>query len=385
MKTASRTARGTAALACLLLAGCGSAPASRTARPAPPPAPPMATSFAGAASDWAIVEMGGSAAQENNFWQLFVRSAATAPWRQATPLGVADNGGLSVASSGGSLLTGFQPSQELTFSPLATSSDNGANWSPASPVNPGLASLPDALAAGPGGRVLALTDGGGAQLGTGLGSAWTRLSSLSALAATGPGRACGLTSLTAAAFSSSGVPLLAGSCSRPGIAGIFADTSGGWRAAGPAIPASLARDPIDVLRLTSTSSGMMALLQAGTGANASLVAAFSPAGGSQWTLSAPLPAGSRPLLSTTVGPAFSIAVILNGGQAVTLAGPGASWQQLPPLPRWAATLALGQPGTVDAIAAHAGTFSDWRLTPGSPGGWRLAQTLQVTIPYGSSS
>ena len=384
MKTASRTARTTAALACLVLAACGSAPAGSTARPAAPPAPPLATSFASAASDWAIVDMGGSAAQENNFWQLFVRSAATAPWRQATPLGVADNGGLSVASpGGGSLLTGFQPSQELSFSPVAASSDNGQNWSPMEPVNPGLASLPDALAAAPGGRVLALTDGGGAQAGTGLGSVWTRLASVKTLAATGPGRACGLTSLTAAAFSDSGAPLLAGNCDRPGIAGIFADSSGTWNAAGPAIPASLARETISVVRLATTSTGLVALLQAGTGPDASLVAAFSPAAGGQWTLSAPLRIGSRQLLSTTVGPGFSIGVILNGGSGVTLAGPGTSWQRLPALPRWAATLALGPSGVVDAVAVHASTFSDWRL--GSAGGWHLAQTIQVTIPYGSSS
>ncbi len=180
--------------------------------------------------------------------------------------------------------------------------------------------------------------------------------------------------------------MLAGGCDRPGVAGIFADTSGGWSAAGPVIPASIARETIGVLRLTTTSTGTVALLQAGTGSDASLVAAFSPAGGSgsQWTLSAPLRIGSRPLLSTTVGPGFSVAVILNGGAGVTLAGPGSSWRTLPRLPRWAATLALGPSGAVDAIAAHTTTFSDWRLEPGSAGGWHLAQTMQITIPYGSS-
>ncbi len=73
--------------------------------------------------------MGGSAAQENNFWELFVRPTGTAPWRLATPAGVADNGGLEVAGTGGpSLVTGFRPSQDLTFSPLATTADGGASW-----------------------------------------------------------------------------------------------------------------------------------------------------------------------------------------------------------------------------------------------------------------
>jgi hypothetical protein len=44
--------------------------------------------------------MGGSAAEHNNFWQLFVRPAATGKWRLATPPGVASNGGLVVASPG---------------------------------------------------------------------------------------------------------------------------------------------------------------------------------------------------------------------------------------------------------------------------------------------
>lgn len=389
MSPARHAARTAAALACILAAGCGSSLASSSNRPAAPPAPPLTTSSGGAGgSGWTIVEMGGSAAQENNFWQLFVRPSATAAWRQATPAGVADNGGLVVASAGsGSLLTGFRPSQDLTYSPLAASSDNGENWSPAGPLNPGLANLPDALAAGPGGRVLALTNGGGAQLGTGFGSAWTRLSSASALAATAAGKACGLTSLTAAAFSDTGTPMLAGDCGRPGVAGIFADTSGTWQAAGPAIPASMARETVGVVRLTSTGSGLVAVLRAGTGPDTSLVTAFASASstGTQWTLSAPLRIGSRQLLSTTVGPGTSVGIILNAGTGVTLAGPGASWQTLPALPRWTATLSLGPPGEVDAVAAHAGTFSDWRLDSGPAGGWHLAQTLRISIPYGSSS
>jgi hypothetical protein len=345
----------------------------------------------------AIVEMGGSAAQENNFWQLFVRPEATAPWQLATPLGVADNGGLVVSSADGPLLTGFRPSQDLTYSPLAASSDNGASWSPAGPVTPGLANTPDALAAGPAGLVMALTEGGGVQLGSHSGSTWKRLSSTSALAATAAGRACGLTGLTAAAFTGSGTPVLAGGCGHPGTVGIFTneDASSGdaasWQAAGPALPASLIRDDIDVLRLTVSGSGMVALLQAGTGPQASLIAAFwqpggtgrSAVGAGTWTLSAPLHTGASQLESTTVGPGQAVGLTLSGSRGVTLAGPGSAWQTLPALPRWTSTLALGPDGTVDAIAVHLGTFWDDRLRPGS--GWSLAQTIQVQLPYGSSS
>jgi len=362
-------------IAAAAVAGCGSKPAPSISPPPAPAPPPLATSFAGSAGTaWAIVEMGGSAAEENNFWQLFVRPAGATTWRLATPLGVADNGGLVVASpGGGSLVTGFRPSQLLTFSPLAASSNNGASWSSAGPVNSGLTAAPDALAAGPGGSLIALT-GGGAELGQRLGAAWTRLSSARSLAATQAGKACGVTGLTGAAFASSGTPILAASCSRPGVAGIFADRGGSWHAAGPAVPASLARQDADVLRLTAAGPGLVALLRAG----GRIVAAWYD--GSRWTVSAPLPATT--LTSTAIGPGGSIGVILNGSHGATLAGPGAAWHALPALPKWAATLALGSSGEVDAIAAKGGTFSDWRL---APAGWSLAQKIHVNIPYGSSS
>jgi hypothetical protein len=371
------------------LAGCGTRPVSTVPAAAAAAAPPLATSFADSAgSGWSVVEMGGPAAQHDNFWELFVRSPGAAPWRLATPVGVADNGGLVIAGTGrGTLVTGFRPSQDLTFSPLAATGDDGATWSPSSPVNPGLADAPDALAAGPGGRLLALTTGGGAELGTvkgdgeAGGAAWTHLSSVKALAATPAGRACRPTGLTAAAFGSSGAPMLAASCGRPGVAGIFTDSHGGWRAGGPAVPAGLGRQDIEVLALAGEPPGVVALLRAGTGRDASVTAAWSDGG--RWTLSAPLRAGAGPVLSTAIGPGGAVGVILSPGRGATLAGPGASWRALPALPRWTATLALGPGGRADAIAAHLGTFWDWRTGSGT-GGWSLAQTIRVTIPYGSS-
>jgi len=366
-------------IAAAMAAGCGAAPAASTPSAVPAAPPPLVTSFAdGTGPGWAVVEMGGSAAQENNFWELFTRPPGSAAWRLATPLGVADNGGLVVTGTGAqSLLTGFVPSQDLTFSPLAASSDSGASWLPASPVNPGLAGVPDALASGPGGGLIALTSGG-AELGQHGGITWTHLSSSRALAATPAGRACQVTGLTAAAFGRSGAPMLAASCGRAGVAGIFADSGGRWQAAGPAVPAALAREDIEVLRLAPAGPGLVALLQAGTGPGAGITAAWYDGG--RWTLSAPLRAPA--VRSTAIGPDGSVGIILNATRAATLAGPGASWHALPALPRWAATLALGPAGQVDAIAAHGGTFTDWRL---APAGWSSAQTIKVTIPYGSSS
>ena len=361
-----------------ILAGCGSTPAASTAPSAVSAVPPpLATSFAdGTGPGWTVVEMGGSAAQEDSFWELFTRVPGSERWRLATPLGVADNGGLVVTGTGGgSLLTGFVPSQSLTFSPLAVSGNSGVSWSSSSLVNPGLADVPDALAAGPGGRLVALTRSG-AELGQPLGTAWTYLSSSRALASTAAGKACGVAGLTAVGFGTSGAPMLAASCDHPGVAGIFTE-SGGWHAAGPALPTALAREDIEVLRLAAAGTGLVALLRAGTGPTTSVVAAWYDGG--RWTVSASLRVpGVR---STAIGAGGSVGIILNATHAATLAGPGASWHVLPPLPKWAATLALGSAGQVDAIAAHGGTFTDWRL---APAGWGRAQTISVTIPYGSS-
>jgi hypothetical protein len=115
--------------------------------------------------------------------------------------------------------------------------------------------------------------------------------------------------------------------------------------------------------------------------------------------SAPLPIGTSQLRATSSGAGKTIGVFLTGGCGETLAGPGSAWRALPPLPAWAAALTLGPGSRVDALAAHGGTLSDWRLGPRSagsgtggsgtagvgPAGWRLAQTVHVTIPYGSSS
>jgi hypothetical protein len=68
---------------------------------------------------------------------------------------------------------------------------------------------------------------------------------------------------------------------------------------------------------------------------------------------------------------------------VTLAGPGAPWRTLPALPRWTATLAIGPAGRTDALTAHASSFADWQL-PSGAAAWSGMQTMQITIPYGSS-
>jgi len=50
---------------------------------------------------------------------------------------------------------------------------------------------------------------------------WSRLTTLSALAASAPGRGCGLVAVNAVSFGPNNVPMAAGSCVRRGVAGVF--------------------------------------------------------------------------------------------------------------------------------------------------------------------
>ncbi len=374
--------------AALLAAGCGSStPAARPAssQACPSGLVPLQTSLVTAAGTWAVAVMGATT-DHNNFWQLFNRPARSTRWKLVTPPGVADNGGLVLAGAGGrSLITAFRPSQYLTFTPLTATSDGGRSWSPGNPIDAALANVPDALAAAPGsGHLLALLTDGTAKTAALSDPRWSTVASQRSLAATAPGRRCGLVDLTAAAFSPSGQPLLAGACSHPGTAGIFAYSGGTWRAAGPPLPATLAGRAITVLRLTRTAGGTVALLAAGTGPAASLLAAWSDGSGSHWTLSAAVKLNGGHLTATSFGPGGTASVVLNANRAETIAGPGASWQALPALPAGTATLAPDPAGGFDALATHRATLTVWQLAPGSAT-WAKTQAIHVPIQFGSSA
>jgi len=213
------------------------------------------------------------------------------------------------------VITGFRPSQQLTYTPLAVTGDGGQAWSSAGPLDGALASLPDALAPAPGsGRLLALLANGTVRLAAPGYASWSSLASQQTLAATPAGRRCGLQSLTAAAFTPSGEPLLAGACTRPGTAGIFAVRDGTWQPAGPRLPAALAGQDVTVLRLTRTANSIVALLAAGTGPAASVLAAWSADSGGHWALSAPARLNGAQLTSTSFGPRGAAAIMLSGNQ-----------------------------------------------------------------------
>ena len=354
-------------------------------RPAAPPPPGLATSLVTAGGTWAVAVLGGSAVRNDDFWQLFVRPAglASARWRLATPPGVASNGGLVLAAAAGqSVLAGFRPSQALAFSPLAASGDNGRTWS-AGILDARLADVPDALAAAPGGgHFLALLTGGGIeQAGRGAG-AWSALTSLRALAAAPAGRRCAPSAAAAVSYAPSGAPLLAVSCARPGVAGVFSYAAGAWRATGPALPPAQAGWRVQVLRLTRTPAGEAALLAVRSGHAADLLATWS-GDGTRWTVSAPLGAASRTVRASGFAATGGAWVLLANGQAATIAGPRAPWRPLPPPPAGSAALAFGPAGAVDALAARGSKLTDWRLARGSAA-WHPVQVLDVPIQYGSS-
>ncbi|MGH3069020.1 MAG: hypothetical protein ACRDNT_07965 [Streptosporangiaceae bacterium] len=369
------------ALACAgLAAGCGTQTATVTGSSPPPVTVPLSTSLVTAQGTWAIAVMGGSAASHNNFWQLFARPAGGGRWSLVTPEGVADNGGLVAAGTGTSLTVGFRPSQNLAYSPLATSTDTGKNWTPGL-LDAALAGAPDAIAVSPPGRALALLQDGTIQAAPTAGAAaagqWTPLTTLKALAASAPGRSCGLTGVQAVSFGPDNDPMAAGSCVRPGVAGVFTETGGTWRLAGLVLPAGFGGDQVQVLGLAADPGGDVALLLAGK----SLLAAWW--NGTRWTVSDPVAAGT--LGATGFGPGGSAWVLVGGGRAETIGGPGGSWQALPLVPPGTATLA--PPGTgsaggsYDALAVSGSKLTVWQLGPGA---WVKVQLITVPIVYGSS-
>ena len=380
-----RLARGSLALACAgLMAGCGSQRSGTTSTPGPPTVTaPLSTSLVTAQGTWAVAVMGGSAASHNNFWQLFVRPAGASRWSLVTPEGVADNGGLVAAGASTSLIVGFRPSQNLAYSPLASSTDTGKNWTPGL-LDAGLADTPGAMAVSPSGQTLALLQDGTIQTAPTAGAAaagrWTPLTTLNALAASAPGRSCGLTSVVAVSFGPNKDPMAAGSCARPGVAGVFTDTGGTWRSAGLALAGKgLGQDTVQVLGLGATADGNVALLAAGN----SLLAAWW--NGTRWTVSDPVAAS--PVTASTVtalgfGADGSAWLLLGGGRAETIGGTGGSWQALPPVPPGTATLAPGTGGTYDALAVSGSRLTVWRLAQGA---WAKVQLITVPIVYGSSS
>jgi hypothetical protein len=354
------------------------------------PNAPMSSSFLTPSGSWAILPMGHLGDPGNTFWELFFRPGGRTDWTLVTPPGVADNGGLSAAADpDGSVAVVFAPNDLLTFSPFATTSDNGKTWS-AGVIPFGTAPLPDVLTA-PAGAIAQYSALGRSGLkieaGTGAEPEWSTLYTSNGLAASAAGRSCGAGSLTALA--GSGVGELVGSdCRTPGVVGIFAGagTPGSLELVGPTLVPSDGQ--FSVLRLSSQKSRVVALVDGRNGSVNDLYALSGDGQPSSWSVSRSFsfPAGGA-VVSSGFGPDGSLVVetrsasgLLQG--AVTATGSGGSWTRLPQLPAGTEGVSVAADGTVDALSADLSELTVWQLTVGR---WIRSQVVIVPIQYGSSS
>jgi hypothetical protein len=348
------------------------------------PAIPLASSAVVSTTTWATLAMGHLDDPLNTFWQLLALTGGSS-WQLATPLGTATNGGLVATAGSASLLAGIEPSLDLTFSPLASSTDQGSTWSEG--LLPGaLAPVPDALSPGDGAQSIALLRAGGGTVVSTAGdlSAWKPVATVRSLRGDPALTGCHLGSLTAVAFDASGAAVVGVSCARGGQAGLFVASGAGWVSAGPGIP-GVAGGPTEVIRMVRTASGTSALVSAGTGPATRLFALWSGNGLRSWTVSTGLALGRGTLISTGVtgSGGFVIAVDGTSGMpAASAVSPSTGrWVGLAPLPPDTESVTATPGGGFDALAPNQSTLVVYGL---SDSGWGRVQTLPVDIQYGSS-
>jgi hypothetical protein len=342
----------------------------------------LTTSVSTGTATWGILVMGGSAASEDNFWQLFTRPAGSVTWKLVTPPGVADNGGLVTAGSGSKLTVAFVPNALLRFTPLAITTNEGAHWTQGL-LNSSLTAAPSALARLPNGRVLAITSKGVEQSARS-GGHWTTLVTRRTLAASSAGRKCGLTALTSVAVSKSGGPLLAGACDHPGVAYVVEQTPAGWVAVASTLTGAMAKRPVTVLQMVSGQSGANLLLAVRSGHGQLIVPAWLPAHLTTLTIGKPFVTRSKPVSSTYFSATTGMGVVLAGTSAQATV-PGArnglleAKGEIAPrsLPAPGATLAFqGAPtsGQFTAFVPGLDTVQVWQWTNGS---WHRTQLISV--------
>lgn len=348
------------------------------------PAIPLASSAVVSTTTWATLAMGHLDDPRNTFWQLLALSAGPS-WQLATPPGTATNGGLVATAGTASLLAGIEPSVDLTFSPLASSPDQGSTWSEGL-LPAGLAPVPDALAqAGSGQSIALLRTGGGTVVFTaGDLSAWKPVATARSLRADPALAGCHLGSLTAVDLDALGETTVGASCGRGGQAGVFVASGAGWLAVGPGIP-GVSGGTTEVIRLVQSAAGTSALVSAGSGRATRLFALWSGNGLRSWTVSTGLALGGGRLASTGVTGAggFVIAVAGPGGRdTASVASPSTgSWARLAPLPPATESVTATPEGGFDALVPKESSLVVYGL---GNTGWGRVQTLPVDIQYGSS-
>jgi hypothetical protein len=349
---------------------------------------PLDTTLPTGSALLAVVPMGLLGDRLNTFWQLFSRPAGTTRWVLVTPPGVADNGGLVVSSGAGATLAGIEPSQDLSFSPVAASTDGGTSWSPGL-LPAGLVAVPDAISTSVGDSLaLVRTRGGEVLESRGDVSTWSTLVSRDTIASSTVGRSCGVGGLTAVALDSSGGALVGTTCASSGSVGIFGRVDGAWQLVGPRLEPRTTAARTTVARLVEVNGEIEGLVAVRDGSGTSLVGVARASGGT-WTDSTALAlrVGSR-VASTGVTATGGFVVLLSGparSQALEVeSGPGGAWHALPAPPPGTATVAVGTGGEVDALVVAATVLTDWRLDAPT-GTWSKIGTVTVPIQFGSSS
>jgi hypothetical protein len=397
IRSRTLTALAAAMVSVVALDSCSS-PASTALPVAPATSPvppiPLSSSSAPPAATWATLAMGHLDDPLNTFWQLFDLSSGSNRWVLATPPGVASNGGLvaSIAPSG-SVLAGFEPTQDLLFSPLARSTDQGATWAPS--VLPGaLAPVPDSLVASSDGQELALLRGGRGRVvdsDTGMLS-WKTVASERTLAADPSTSACGIEQFTAIGLGvadiaggtgAAGTPVIGAACAHANHSGIFEQVGDDWVPVGPALPGAPVGQT-EVIRILSTPNGAAVLVRAGTGSTTTLFAMWSTDGLKRWTISAGLPLAGGILTSTgTTTSGFVVAVTgADARRSASVVSPVATgWDHLVAPPAGTSTVVATPDGSFDALIASQSTLDVYTL---GRGGWSRTQVLSVPIQYGSS-
>ena len=380
-------AAGAALAAAGAVAACGattpsSSPAAAAAGSA---TASMATSLATAQETWAIVPMAADPA----FWQVFSRAANSPTWKLATPPGVAINGGLVASADGAdSLSVAVRPSQDLTFTPLAATSDGGGAWSAGGPLNARVAASPDAFAAN-GSHLAALLGNGTIETSSDAGASWSTLAKPGAIAASPAARGCGPVKVTSLSFGITAADLLAGgTCGTSGTTAVFTYSSAsGWQRLHLPVSGQLRR-LTSGLALMQGKDGLSALW------NGDGWYAYGPPtqATASWAKSAPLPlpgpvtasgtlAGTGAWVLFADGRAATVSLSLRAALGSPKVAP--QWVQLPAVPARTAVLASGPGGATDALAVAGSTLTVWRLAPGQTA-WAKAQTISVPLQLGSS-
>ena len=347
-----------------------------------PGASSMATSIAGSLDSWAIVPMAAGPA----FWQVFARTANSAAWKLVTPPGVAINGGIVASADGASALTvAVRPSNDLTFSPLATTANGGASWSTGGPIDAAVAASPGALGTA-GNRLVALLSDGTIETSSDAGTTWSVTAGPGAIATSPAARGCGGTvRITSVSFGAAGTDVLAGgTCGTGGTTALFSYSPGtGWQRVSLPVSGRLVRFAAGTA-LVQAKAGLIALFGGDYGWYAYAPLAATPqAVPAGWHASAALPVPGP----VTASGALALGgdwVLLSGGRAATISGPGQQWTPLPPVPAKTAVLASGPDEAVDALSVSGATLTVWRLAKAATV-WSRVQTIKVPIQYGSSS